>query len=39
MVLHGVADDVGDLDEPAIVLVVQRPEDAALVSASVICCL
>ena len=30
MVLHGVADDVGHLDEPAIVLLVQRPEDAAL---------
>src|ERR1017187_1591857 len=30
MVLHRVADDVGDLDEAAIVLVMQRPEDAAL---------
>ena len=29
-ILHGVADDVGDLDEAAVVLLVQRPQDAAL---------
>ena len=30
MVLHRMADDIGDLDEAAVILVVQRPEDAAL---------
>ena len=30
MVLHCVADDVGDLDEAPVVLVVQRPKNAAL---------
>ena len=30
MILHGVTDDIGDLDETAIVLLMQRPENAAL---------
>ena len=30
MILHRVADDVGDLDEPAVVLFMQRPENAPL---------
>ena len=30
MVLHRMADDVGHLDEPAVVLLVQGPQDAAL---------
>jgi hypothetical protein len=30
MILHGVADDVGDFDEAAVVLFVQGPENAAL---------
>ncbi len=30
MILHRVADDVGDLDEPAVVLLVQRPQNAPL---------
>jgi len=30
VILHGVADDVGDLDETAVVLFMQRPENAAL---------
>ena len=30
MILHRVTDDVGDLDEAAVVLLVQRPQDAPL---------
>ena len=30
MILHRVADDIGDFDEPPVVLLVQRPEDAPL---------
>ena len=30
MILHGVADDIGHLDEAAVVLLVQRPENAPL---------
>lgn len=30
VILHAVAHDVGDLDEPAVVVVMQRPKDAPL---------
>ena len=30
MILHGVADDICDFDEAAVVLLVQGPKDAAL---------